>query len=86
MKRHHRPWSGHAHPLPGHLDARRHGAGWLVGAHPTIAAVAICSDAARAPAGKVDLLAAPYANAFLRRVETLPGFVPFAPTRGRPQA
>lgn len=51
---------------------------WIVGgAVPTIADVALYSYIARAPEGDVDL--APYeaVRAWLKRVEALPGFVPF---------
>ncbi|WCT76154.1 glutathione S-transferase family protein [Novosphingobium humi] len=69
-----------AHTLLGRLEARLQGSEWLVGARPTIADVAIYSYVARAPEGNVDLSAYPGVNAFLRRVEALPGFVPFAQT------
>lgn len=69
-----------AHTVLGRIEARLDGADWLVGAHPTIADVAIYSYVARAPEGNVDLSAYPNVNAFLRRVEALPGFVPFAQT------
>jgi glutathione S-transferase len=53
---------------------------WLAADHPTLADVALYSYVARAPEGNVDL--APYArvDAWLRRVESLPGFVPLART------
>lgn len=54
---------------------------WIIGsARPTLADVALYSYIARAPEGNVDL--APYANvaAWLKRVEGLPGFVPFVQT------
>lgn len=70
-----------AHTLLGRLEARLAGADWLVGAAPTIADVAIYSYVARAPEGNVDLSAYPNVTAFLRRVEALPGFVPFIQTR-----
>lgn len=69
-----------AHMLLGRLEAQLDGSDWLVGAHPTIADVAIYSYVARAPEGNVDLSAYPNVNAFLRRVEALPGFVPFIKT------
>lgn len=50
---------------------------WLVGTHPTIADVALYSYVARAPEGNVDLSGYPAVNAFLRRIEALPGFTPF---------
>jgi glutathione S-transferase len=53
--------------------------GWW--AHrPTIADIAIYSYVARAPEGNVDLSGYPNVNAFLSRVEALPGFVPFVKT------
>lgn len=69
-----------AHTLLGRLEAQLAGAQWLVGAAPTIADIAIYSYVARAPEGNVDLAAYPNVNAFLRRVEGLPGFVPFIRT------
>ncbi len=69
-----------AHTLLGRLEAHLEGADWLVGAQPTIADVAIYSYVARAPEGNVDLSAYPNVNAFLRRIEALPGFVPFVQT------
>ena len=71
---------GRAHTLLARLEARLEDADWLAGAQPTIADVAIYSYVARAPEGKVDLSAYPNVNAFLRRVEALPGFVPFVQT------
>ncbi|WP_028356724.1 glutathione S-transferase family protein [Bordetella petrii] len=62
--------------LESHLAARQ----WLVGEGPTIADVAIYSYVARAPEGNVDLAGYAAVNAFLRRVEALPGFVPFIRT------
>ena len=69
-----------AHTLLGRLEAHLDGRAWLVGEQPTIADVAIYSYVARAPEGNVDLSGYPNVNAFLRRVEALPGFVPFATT------
>ncbi|WP_242129127.1 glutathione S-transferase [Sphingobium sp. Sx8-8] len=71
---------GRAHTLLGRLEARLEDADWLVGQQPTIADVAIYSYVARAPEGNVDLSPYPNVNAFLRRVEALSGFVPFART------
>ena len=53
---------------------------WLVGDGPTIADVAIYSYIAQSPEGNVDLSAYPSVNALLRRIEALPGFVPFTRT------
>ncbi|MCW2242177.1 glutathione S-transferase family protein [Azospirillum canadense] len=72
---------GRAHALLKKLDSHLSGRDWLVGDRPTIADVAIYSYVARAPEGNVDLSGYPAVNAFLRRVEALPGFVPFVQTR-----
>lgn len=71
---------GRAHTLLARLESRLGGHDWLVGDHPTIADVAIYSYVARAPEGNVDLSGYPSVGDFLRRVEALPGFVPFART------
>ena len=71
---------GRAHTLLTRLEAHLAGRGWLVGAGPTIADVALYSYLARAPEGNVDLTNYPNVNAFLRRIEALPGFIPFART------
>nr|WP_295833479.1 glutathione S-transferase [uncultured Azospirillum sp.] len=71
---------GRAHVLLARLESRLSGQDWLVGDHPTIADVAIYSYVALAPEGNVDLSGYPSVQAFLRRVEELPGFVPFART------
>ena len=71
---------GRAHTLLVRLEARLADSDWLVGSQPTIADVALYSYVARAPEGNVDLSLYPNVNAFLRRVEALPGFVPFVKT------
>lgn len=71
---------GRAHVLLKRLNDHLTGRDWLVGSRPTIADVAIYSYVARAPEGNVDLSDYPAVNAFLRRVEALPGFVPFVET------
>lgn len=53
---------------------------FVVHAQPTIADVALYSYVARAPEGNVDLSFYPNVNAWLRRVEALPGFVEFVRT------
>jgi len=53
---------------------------FIVGAHPTIADVALYSYIARAPEGNVDLSGYTNVNAWLRRIEALPGFVEFKRT------
>jgi glutathione S-transferase len=50
---------------------------WLVGDTPTIADVAIYSYVARAPEGNVHLSPYPAVEAWIARIEALPGFVPF---------
>jgi len=69
-----------AHTILGRLESHLATRDWLVGAGPTIADVAIYSYVARAPEGNVDLAGYPAVNAFLRRIEALPGFVPFTQT------
>ncbi|MDA9529058.1 glutathione S-transferase family protein [Bradyrhizobium sp. CCBAU 25338] len=69
-----------AHALLGHIESHLADRDWLVGNGPTIADVALYSYVARAPEGNVDLSGYPRVNAFLRRIEALPGFVPFAKT------
>ncbi len=69
-----------AHLLLGRMEQTLAQNDWLAADHPTIADVALYSYIARAPEGNVDLK--PYAkvNAWLRRIEALPGFVPLAST------
>lgn len=69
-----------AHLLLGRMEQALAQGEWLAADQPTLADVALYSYTARAPEGNVDL--APYAkvNAWLRRVEALPGFVPLAST------
>lgn len=69
-----------AHTLLARLEAHLAGREWLAGGQPTIADVAIYSYLARAPEGNVDLSGYPNVGTFLRRIEDLPGFVPFAKT------
>ena len=71
---------GRAHALLGKLEQHLADRDWLAADHPTIADVAIYSYIARAPEGNVDLSAYPAVNRLLRRIEALPGFVPFAQT------
>jgi glutathione S-transferase len=55
---------------------------WIAGTvEPTIADIALYSYIERAPEGNVDLSGYPGILAWLRRIEQLPGFVPFARTR-----
>ncbi len=72
---------GRAHGVLKQIDEELAGKQWIIaGNHPTIADVALYSYIARAPEGNVDI--APYANvtAWLNRIESLPGFVPFVST------
>ncbi|KQP42604.1 glutathione S-transferase [Methylobacterium sp. Leaf104] len=71
---------GRAHTLLGRVEAHLTGRDWLVGERPTIADIALYSYLARAPEGNVDLSGYPTVNAYLRRIEALPGFVPFVQT------
>ncbi|GAA0775268.1 glutathione S-transferase [Castellaniella ginsengisoli] len=55
---------------------------WIAGTQaPSIADVALYSYTARAPEGNVDLSGYPRVQAWLRRVENLPGFFPFQRVR-----
>lgn len=58
--------------------------GWLVGAGPTIADVALYPYTCFAPMGGIDLDAFPAVSAWLARIEALPGYAPLFP--GRPDA
>ncbi len=69
-----------AHVLLGRLEAHLNESEWLAGPRPTIADIAVYSYVARAPEGNVDLSGYPGVNAFLARIEALPGFAPFART------
>lgn len=69
-----------AHQLYSLLDPLLEARTWLAGgAHPTLADVALYSYTDRAAEGSVDLAAYPHVRAWLRRVEALPGFIPFPP-------
>lgn len=69
-----------AHTLLGRLEAHLDGRDWLVGERPTIADVALYSYLSSAPEGNVDLSGYGRVGAYLRRIEGLPGFLPFART------
>lgn len=71
---------GRAHALLRMLEADLADRSWLVGDNPTIADVALYSYVARAPEGNVDLSGYAAVNGYLRRIEALPGFVPFVET------
>lgn len=69
-----------AHRILTLIDAALEGHEWIAAATPTIADVALYSYIAQAPEGNVDLSAYTNVNAWLKRVEQLPGFVPFQQT------
>jgi glutathione S-transferase len=73
-----------AHALLQVLDAELADRAWIAIARPTLADVALYSYVARAPEGHVDLAGYANVNAWLRRVEALPGFVPFPPAVADP--
>jgi glutathione S-transferase len=66
-----------AHAILTIVDAELEGRRWIAAAQPTIADVALYSYIARAPEGNVDLTAYRNVQAWLSRVESLPGFVAF---------
>ena len=67
-----------AHSLLALINAELARSGWLAADRPTIADIALYSYIARAPEGNVGLDDYPHVRAWLERIETLPGFVPFA--------
>ncbi|WP_176052838.1 glutathione S-transferase family protein [Paraburkholderia caribensis] len=69
-----------AHRILKLIDEELAGREYIAQAHPTIADVALYSYIARAPEGNVDLSYYPNVNAWLRRIEALPGFVEFQKT------
>lgn len=71
---------GRAHAILKIIDQELTGREFIVGAHPTIADVALYSYIARAPEGNVDLSGYPNVSTWLRRIEALPGFVEFRKT------
>jgi glutathione S-transferase len=71
---------GRAHTVLKLIEAELDGAVWIAADHPTIADVALYSYIARANEGNVDLSAYGNVNAWLQRIEALPGFVEFGKT------
>ena len=69
-----------AHAVLAQIDAALDGRAWIAAAQPTIADIALYSYVARAPEGNVDLAAYGNVTAWLRRIEALPRFLPFAKT------
>ncbi|MCE8014199.1 glutathione S-transferase family protein [Billgrantia desiderata] len=71
-----------AHATLAVMEQTLEGQHWIAGtAQPTIADVALYSYVERAPEGNVDLSGYPSVRAWLRQIESLPGFVPFQRTR-----
>lgn len=66
-----------AHTVLKLIEAELNGGEWIAADHPTIADVALYSYIARANEGNVDLSGYGNVNAWLRRIEALPGFVEF---------
>ena len=66
-----------AHAILALIDAELAGRSWIAAPQPTIADVALYSYIARAPEGNVDLSAYRNVQAWLGRIEALPGFVAF---------
>lgn len=71
---------GRAHGILKLIDAELAGREFLTHSNPTIADIALYSYIARSPEGNVDLSRYPNVNAWLRRIEALPGFVEFQRT------
>jgi glutathione S-transferase len=69
-----------AHTILKRVEAALHGREFVALDYATIADVALYSYIARAPEGNVDLKDYPNVNAWLRRIEALPGFVEFQKT------
>lgn len=69
-----------AHSVLKIIEAELTAQNWIAASRPTIADVALYSYIARAPEGNVDLAPYPAVNAWLRRIEALPGFVAFGST------
>lgn len=70
-----------AHALLRVIEAELAGHDWLVGNAPTIADVALYTYIAHAPEGNVSLDTYPEIRGWLKRIESLPGFVPMVATR-----
>jgi glutathione S-transferase len=69
-----------AHVILQRIEAALESRQWIAADHPTIADVALYSYIDRAPEGNVDRSAYTNINAWLKRVEALPGFVAFQKT------
>ena len=58
------------------MDAELEGHPYITGALPTIADLALYTYTAHAPEGSIPLTPYPHLQAWLKRIEALPGFVP----------
>ncbi|BDU41138.1 glutathione S-transferase family protein [Vibrio nigripulchritudo] len=70
-----KPSMEEAHKLLKQLQSHQSGRQWMVGKEPTIADLALYSYIKIAPEGGVSLTDYPALEAWLKRVESLPGFV-----------
>ncbi len=68
-----------AHAVLKLIDAQLDGRQFIAAGHATIADVALYSYIAAAPEGNVDIGGYAHVGAWLKRIEALPGFFPFAP-------
>ena len=68
---------GRAHAVLKVVDEELADKSWIAASNPTIADVALYSYIARAPEGNVDISGYRNVNAWLARIEALPGFVAF---------
>ncbi|MAC60137.1 MAG: glutathione S-transferase [Novosphingobium sp.] len=71
--------SARAHAILRLIDAELDTRIWIAASRPTLADVALYSYIARAQDGRIALSSYPAIQAWLARIETLPGFVPFSP-------
>lgn len=71
--------SARAHAILKLIDAELDTRVWIATSRPTLADVALYSYIARAQDGGIALSSYPAVQAWLARIETLPGFVPFSP-------
>jgi glutathione S-transferase len=67
-----------AHTILALIEDELKGCQWIAADQPTIADVALYSYITAAPEGNVDISGYANINAWLKRIETLPGFFPFA--------
>ncbi len=71
---------GRAHRILAIVEESLKGRDYIAQTNPTIADIALYGYIARAPEGNVDLSGYPNIGAWLRRIESLPGFVEFRKT------